>query len=249
MEEQVVNKSKNRSASYPGIGLRDAIDLGHQIKNALGKGPYSRVMASSAIGHPTVTGASATKIAAMVHFGVLIRHGNTYSLSPLSERVLLPTLEDDKRVAIIEMARTPKLYRQLLERFKGSSLPAMLKNILVREYKINESVSGKVVKTFQESIDFAGLLKNGVILDQAEQSEEVGVQNSENEKEPEIGQRKEGDSNRDNKNMFSIPLPSGITILIPESLRYEVTALGKLATEIESLDNKVQSLKKPGEVA
>lgn len=171
INETELNQNKThreRSTSYPAVSLEQSIILASQLKDALGKGPYSREAASKAMGHQKETGASAAKIAALVHFGLLNRVGNTYSQSSLATRILLPTSEQDKQFAIKEAVRTPKLYKLLINAYEGSSLPSLLKNILVNNYGILEKYSANVAEIFKKSLEFAGLLKNGVIVNEEE---------------------------------------------------------------------------------
>lgn len=164
MESKPVTKTKTqRSSSYPSIGLEEAIKGTKTLRDSLGRGPYSREMASEALGHAKISGTAAAKIAAMAYFGLLIRTGNVYSQSPLAERIFLKVSEEDKLSAIREAAKTPKLYRELIDKYSGSSLPSLLNNILAREFGINEKVSRHVAELFSTSLEYAGLLKNGVV--------------------------------------------------------------------------------------
>lgn len=155
-------KNRERSIAYPAVTLESAIELAKELLDKLGKGPYSREESAKALGHLTLTGPATRKVASLVHYGLLERSGNTYSLGELSQDILIPVNDEQKSLAIITAVQRPKLFANLIQRYQGQSLPAMLGSILVRE-KISHSVAEDVASTFKESLRFAGLLENGVI--------------------------------------------------------------------------------------
>jgi len=173
MKNSTVKTKRARSVAYPAISLPEAIDYTSRLRKELGKGPYSRELASQGIGHAMISGAAAVKIAAMTHYGLLDRVGNAYSQSVLAERIILETSESDKIAAIIEAVKSPKLFSDLFNRFAGHALPVMLSNILVREFRVDEKVSVKVVKVFTESAEFAGLLRNGIVTESPDLKEDT----------------------------------------------------------------------------
>ncbi|HEX7963048.1 MAG TPA: hypothetical protein VF466_00510 [Candidatus Saccharimonadales bacterium] len=165
-----LKKPKNRSTAYPGITLEEAIEAAKTLRNNLGAGPYSRDSAAIALGYTGINGASGTKIAACVHFGLLVREGNVYKQSELADQILVAT-SDDERLAGIRVAFTkPALYKKLAEEYNDKALPKMLDNILVRQHGITERAAKEAATLFIKSADHAGVLVNGVIkLSQAEQ--------------------------------------------------------------------------------
>lgn len=156
-------KNRDRSIAYPGFPLSKAVEFAAILRKNLGKGPYSRGEAAVALGYKGVSGISATKISTMVHFGLLNRNGNTYSQSELAERINHPLSDEDKNSAISEAAQIPRLYKDLLAQFGGQALPTQLGNILIHK-GISAKISDSVAENFRNSLEFAGSLKNGVVL-------------------------------------------------------------------------------------
>ena len=156
-------KKRERSTAYPSFHLGEAIDLSSKLREAMGKGPYSRDEAAVALGYKGVSGISAMKISSMVHFGLLNRNGNTYSQSELAERINHRLSDEDRNNAIGEAVQIPKLYRDLLAQFSGQALPTQLGNILIRK-GISAKISDSEAENFQKSLEFSGSLKNGVVL-------------------------------------------------------------------------------------
>lgn len=164
-DNEVSGQSKRtRSTSYPASSLEKSIEHVSQVKASLGRGPFDRDSAARAIGHGAgVTGASATKIAAMVHYGLLTRKGSTYELSQLAESIITPRDFPEKQAAIVQAAQRPRLFSALLKKYEGRGMPTMLNHILVRDHGIGERVANDVKKTFEATMKFAGLLENGVL--------------------------------------------------------------------------------------
>jgi len=172
-EKEKVKKTKDRSVAYPGVPLSEAIDFTARLRDALGKGPYSRDEAAKALGHSKLTGPAARKVAALVHYGLLERSGNTYSQSQLSQDILKPESDTLKNEAIKRAAVRPKLFQKLCRRFEGQAVPSMLQNILIRE-GVSEGAANDVVRIFIETMKFAELLVNGVLIKPIIEDEEGG---------------------------------------------------------------------------
>lgn len=228
-------KVKKRSSAYPAHTLEEAVEYLTKTYKALGKGPFSREDVSVAIGHPRLNGASQRKVACLCHFGLLQREGARYSISNLAEKILLPFSAEIKAEGLLESVKTPPLYSKLINRFMGQSLPTLLENILVRDYGILHAYSRGARKIFQESLTYAGLLKNGIILEHSDSNTSddsmISTKNSvvasnRYEKEVNIEDRK------------SLKLPCGIVILYPTDLDYYF-ALGEFKEVIKTLNDQV----------
>lgn len=168
----VTNNKKHheRSSPYPSSNLETALENIVTLKEKLGKGPYSRDEAAKALGYKGVNGISAGKIAACGYFGLLTRSGSSYSLSELADQIINYTSEAERQVAIVTACKTPALYNKLLQSYNEQALPQMLANILSRNYGIADKASDLAARTFRESVEFAGLMKNGIILVNADTS-------------------------------------------------------------------------------
>jgi hypothetical protein len=161
-EKQQTKQPKDRSVAYPGIPVSDAIDLTLKLRDSLGRGPYSREEAAKALGHSKLTGPAARKVAALVHYGLLERTGNTYIQTQLAQDILKPLSDESKLIAIKKAAMSPRLFQKLSQKFGGQALPSMLQNILIRE-GVSEGAADDVVRIFTESMKFSNLLVNGVL--------------------------------------------------------------------------------------
>src|SRR5258707_586923 len=132
---------KNRSAAYPSIALQEAVDQLRRLHVELGKGPYDRTMAAKSLGYRGVSGASASKIAALVHYGLISRVGGGYQETELGTSLALPLDRAEETGTLRAAFNSPALFVKLMDDFGGRALPVKLDIILTRQYKITEQAS------------------------------------------------------------------------------------------------------------
>lgn len=247
--ENKKDKKNSRSSGYPVFSLEDCVSAVKMVKQGLGMSFSSRDLIAQAMGYSGVTGASGTKISACVHFGLLNRSGNTYAVSELSGKVLTPVSENEKAMALVEAVSSPSLYKKLITEYDGRALPKMLENILCREYGIIENSAKKATDIFKRSLEYAGLLQNGVVRsfmprdDKGTSSESVShdedVDNSTVLIRDSAGS---GALMMENEDSFTINLlDTGAKLLIPNDFSYDVS-IGELAQEIKSLGEKLEMI-------
>lgn len=163
MAETTEYKKLQRSAAYPSITLEEALDATRTLRESYSSTPFSRDSAAIALGYKGVSGASSSKIAACVHFGLLVRDGNVYKQSELADQILVATSDEERMEGIVTAFRTPTLYRKLVDENNGRALPKMLDNILVRQYGITERAAKQAANDFIKSATYAGVLQNGIL--------------------------------------------------------------------------------------
>lgn len=166
-ENENASPQKGRSVAYPAMNLEEAVSGIEKLYAQLGKGPYSREAAAKGLGYSGVSGASARAVAALGHYGFLVRSGNAaYAISDLAREILFPT--DDtgtqKATAIARAAAEPALFSKLIKKFQGQALPVMLEDIITLE-GVHHKTSKEVATLFKDTLQFAGLLKNGIVYD------------------------------------------------------------------------------------
>jgi hypothetical protein len=139
-----------------------------RVKEAVGLTAASRETLAEALGYRSLNGASGRKVAALSHFGLLDRSGRGSSkVSELGRRILMPVNGSDLSQAIAEAAKKPTLFSQLFERLKGQSIPSLLPNLLTREFGVFHGSAESVAETFRATMEYAGLLRNGILTDEA----------------------------------------------------------------------------------
>ncbi|MBP9718576.1 hypothetical protein KBD59_04765 [Candidatus Gracilibacteria bacterium] len=235
---------RERSAAYPAISLEQAIEFSQMLEGAFGKTPFGRDGAVQAMGYSSVTGTSGSRLAALVHYGLVLRTGNSYQNSNLAVRIIRPIDDSDKRAAIQEAVRTPKLFNVLISTYSSQALPAALDNILIHRHSITKNVAKTLANTFRHSIEFAGLYQNGIVVDMTKNE----MSESSIEATTKIGSffqtfQRSGTAEQD---MQRISLPSGLVILYPAELAYSF-AVGEFGDQIKALESAANLIKKKNE--
>lgn len=222
MEKTTEIKKRKRSAAYPAVNLVQAIEGVKKLNDSYGEGPYNRENVALGMGYKNLSGASVVKVAALVHYGLLNRTKSSYSLSDLGKRILFSTSDKDERSAIIQAAKSPKLFHTLLKAYAKKSIPSKFSNILIINHGINKNVADQVVQNFIETMKFSGLLENGVILESAP-SEDMVVKSDLSQKN--IGgsflNKEDGKStdtkkvDTDSAHLHTVFFDSGIKLMVP----------------------------------
>jgi hypothetical protein len=245
-QESVTNKEqktkRDRSTAYPAIALGEAIEYSMKLITAYPKSHFDRASAATSMGYATLSGASAPKIAALVHYGLLDRKGgNTYKNSDLALQISHPSAEEDKAEAIREAVKHPKLFESLIREYSGRAIPSMLNNILVRQYMISSKVSDTVVQIFKESLEFAGLYSNGIVIENSFQDADDPRDGGADEEKMAISLREnatKAPSRQACAGMIDVELPCGVILSYPAGIAY-LFAIGKFGNEIAALDKAV----------
>lgn len=155
-----------RGVQYPGDSLAEAVTLLEKVRTGVGFASASRELIAQALGYKGLTGTSGRRVATLGHFDLIERTGNgSYKISDLGRRILMPTSEAEKALALAEAAKRPSLYLQVIAKYQGSALPQMLANILARDFKVYAGASEDAAKGLRETVEFAGLLRNGILYD------------------------------------------------------------------------------------
>lgn len=230
-----------RSKAYPSISLEAGVMRADTIRKSVGKGFFDRETMAKNMGYKSLSGVATRAIAALVHYGLLERQKDKYSLSDLAMRLVLPVNEEDRKDAALTALREPDLYKELINTYSGTgeSLPEALGNVLAHNHGINPNSSNDAARVFIESIDYAGIYENGKITMIKEEPDNSDIQDVSNTTIRSTLQSE----NQTQKAVDSTVrrLPSGIEIGFPSKLDYAVM-IGEFADSIKSLEDKAQML-------
>ena len=216
---------KSRSCSYPAIALNQAIDLAKKLFDNLGQGPHSRQNAARGLGYNSFSGAVSTKIGSLVQFGLLLRQNGQYLVSNLAKSAFTYPSEESEP-AIEELAQKPALYQKLINKFSANGLPKELAAILTNDFKITKKAAALAAQNFIASMEFGGLLKDGILALPEFGNDNLMPKNLVQEKD--IGES------------IKIKLASGIEIVFPADLSYRLS-MGDFAPAIKELDQKANN--------
>lgn len=249
METQTQPKpiKKDRSTAYPAINLEEAIEKATLLDTAFGKSQFDRESAAKALGYSKINGTSATRFAAILHYGLIDRQGSTYVCSELLKKILRPNSQTDKDEAIVDAAKNPKLFGKLFTEYKGGSLPKLLNNILTNQHGIASKISTNVVDIFQKSMEFAGLYSNGVLKDMAEVSSVDLENNGDDTTNLSPSTLEQNQKSRSAKVIPSAEtsttvLPSGIIISYPTNFAFYLQIDPTFAETLKKLEVLMQTI-------
>lgn len=232
-EEEKTPKNKRmveRSIAYPSINLEEAVNIANDLRDKVSNSPFDRNTFLEVLKI-----SDHRKLAALVHFGLVLRSGNVYSLTDLSKNISFTSDEDSLLDYLQQAVLTPKLYKLLVDKFTGQAIPSALPNILILQTKINSKVAKNVASNFKKSLEYAGLLKNNIINQtdpELTNEEEEDI----NTVPQEISKRNDVSSINKTTNYLQIPLKSGVIVSFPKNFAYDV-ATGKYSEPLEILES------------
>jgi hypothetical protein len=220
LQTEEARMTKVKARKTPGANLAGALDLLRQIERNVGYGPASRDTLIEAMGHKNLTGTSARKLAVLNHYDLVSKSGSTYQISELGRRILMPHDATDEAAALVEAAKAPSFFRDIWAEYEGNALPAMLPNILVRQFGVHPNSSNGAAAVFRETAEFAGLLRNGVLYGDIPQNDPPqdpkpnATDEGEGERSGEAGSGGRagldvGDSGGPGTQVYSVPLDHG----------------------------------------
>ena len=166
MQEDQTEKDKKlvlRSAAYPNITIEEAIEFVAQIKKSFPNTFFTREDVVAILQRTTIN----RDISSSVHYGLLEKQiGEGYKLSKRVNIILNYIDEEERDKTIIECFYTPKLYIDLIEKYKEHVLPPdqQLKTILSRFHNITEAAAPQAVEIFVQNAYYSKLLTQERIL-------------------------------------------------------------------------------------
>lgn len=224
--------------------LEEALTRIESINRNLGiNGQFNRESLAVGMGYTSLNGASARRVAALVHYGLLTRDKNQYSLSPLAKQYLLPVNDGDKEVATREAALSPTLFAEIYSSFKGQVIPKQFVNRLIQEFGIQQKAAPDVDRIFKATVETAGIMQSNGILS----SEVASTTSSSNLGTPVNTNANTtiltDQSSIDNQNptptgYLSVNLPSGLIVSYSQDLA-SAFAFGVFGTVLKALDDAV----------
>lgn len=155
---------KQRSPSYPGIPLLDAIERAKQFQKQEGKHEALVPTALTHWGYSTKSSGGLVTVAALKAYGLMDDKGSGADrkvfLTPfglnivMDERIISP----DRDRAIREAALMPRIMADLWERY-GTDLPShdTMRHYLRVEREFNENAVNDVIKIYIANMEFAKL--------------------------------------------------------------------------------------------
>lgn len=231
MAEEVMKGTKERSAVYPAVALDECVEFIRLINNIGGRKVALSSIADS-LGVSPATYSLRAKVSSSKQFGLIKSIGGAVELCEMAKKILYPTDDASSKQLLVECLLTAPLYKKLIERYNDSAVPTIerLGNILLQEHNITRTAKDNAAKKFVASLEYAGVLQNGVLLlDDCENERQENNDSNDNEhlEQAHIGVESDASttptSNRNNDVAayhFAIPTLSGATaqVTIPKDV-------------------------------
>lgn len=148
--------SRKRSPRYPSIALPEAIDGARMIYQKEHTNPMDRETAVKSMGHSSLNGASARKLASLIAFGLLEGREDNITITEDAVTILADEHSEDQseRVeALMRCLTSSQLFQDLSERYpKAPSVPNIASFLMKNGFK--PDAAQLAAKTYKESVAF-----------------------------------------------------------------------------------------------
>lgn len=161
---------KQRSPSYPAIGLKEAIERARVLYQHEGRNPAPTAAVVDHWGYSEKSSGGRLALAALKKYGLVDDEGSKerrqIRLTPLALAILLDEREgsQERAAAIRDAALLPTVHRELIEKYPdGLPSDANLRYHLSVERAFTDAAVKEFVPRFRETMAFAGLPGNATL--------------------------------------------------------------------------------------
>ncbi len=153
-----------KSRKYPGASLAECIDFIEKIEKFNGPVGYKQMAELYSV--TTSANSFKAKVSSSKQFGLIEADGQKIELTKIAKSYLYPVSVDSKAKILNEVVYNPQLYKELIDRFNGKQLldTNVLANLLFNDYDIIKTSKDVAAKAFIDTIEFVGIVKNGILI-------------------------------------------------------------------------------------
>lgn len=205
-------KSKPKSKEYPAVRLEEALTFVANFKDYPTGKPIGYAAAAKECGVSPSTKSFRYTISTAKQFGLLVTSaGLTFTLLETAYRLVRPT-ESDATLQELKLKCfcNPKLYGELIEEYKGRSIPPVgtIENLLVNYHSIMPSAAKKAAQVFVDTANEVGAIQNGVLCLEISENE-APIRNEIDDKNNETPEGQTEDMPKDThlRNEASVEMP------------------------------------------
>src|ERR1051326_1469586 len=146
---------------YPRVLLKEAVEIPLIIRHKNGGNPWAPSEIASALERSAKTPAFFYLTTASRDFGLTVgsREASEISLTELGRRLAYAETPEDEHATRLEAFFHVGLFKQVLEYYKGSSLPEMkyLHNTLENKFKLDPRVHEEFAELFRKNCEYLGI--------------------------------------------------------------------------------------------
>lgn len=147
-------------AKFPLLSLQNSLQVAEAVRDGGGANTeVPKSIIASHLGSSENSGAFLQRLGSARSFGLIEGRGS-YRLTDQAKRYFYPATEDDRRRAQLAFLASPPVFNEIIKRFDGNKLPApaMLANILHREYSVSNSWKDRVASSFIKAAQIVGTI-------------------------------------------------------------------------------------------
>ena len=165
--------AKNRSPSYPSLGLEEAIDKANLVWSKDYTSELPREVIADHMGYGSLNGKSLGVLSAVAKYGLLSGRGDQTHITELAVQILAHETGDPQRSeAILIASNMPTLFQDIDKKFEGRSpSDQALKSYLLTRGFTHSGVDA-VIRSFRETEEFVMRETSGYDSAEVEEIEE-----------------------------------------------------------------------------
>ena len=150
--------------SYPVHPLRDALNVAHGIQDANSGLPFDRIMLAGELGTTPSSSGFVMRLKSSARYGLTLGGYNDarISLTETGRAAVAPKSEEERRLALVDCALRPDVFRTFYESLDGKRLPeaAFARNILERDHNIDPDLAKECLDIIVANGTYVGLLRD-----------------------------------------------------------------------------------------
>lgn len=157
---------QRRSKVYPRYGLESVMEFVRKIE-AAGGDRIAKASVAAVVGIPSNSSAFLGRISSAKQFGLISVEGEKVSVTKRANRIFHVVSEDDKQAALNEALSEPSLYKELIKRYHGKTLPptTTIGNVLMNDQiGIEKKACQSAASNFVQSAQYIGAVRNGMLV-------------------------------------------------------------------------------------
>jgi hypothetical protein len=150
--------------SYPVHPLKDALGVARGIQEANSGLPFDRIMLAGQLRTTPSSSGFVMRLKSSARYGLTLGGYNDVriSLTEAGRAAVAPKSEEERRLALVECALRPDVFRSFYEALEGKRLPeaAFARNILERDHNIDPELAQECLDIIVANGTYVGLLRD-----------------------------------------------------------------------------------------
>lgn len=166
--------AKVRSPRYPGLGLKESVELAEKVYAADYQNSLPRMIVAQHMGYSGLNGAALTALSALGKFGLLEGRGDDTKISDLALHIIAHEPGSRERVeALQEAAGKPELFGELDAKFQGGKASDQAIRAYLLTQKFIPSGADAAIRSYRDTKAFVEAESKGYTTPEKETVMEI----------------------------------------------------------------------------